>query len=78
MQYPTDEMEFRQQWSACSGRLSGIRFGIVEAENRSAEAYVMKRDEVASALRDLATRLKSFESEERKILAGFIKESQKR
>lgn len=77
-EFPDDELEFSRCWSATAGELSAMKEAVAEAENRSAQAFIRKRDEVANALRDLATVLTRRTEVLSQKLEGFIAEDKRR
>lgn len=78
MQYPDDETEFGRCWSSTAGELSAVKSAIVEVEKRAGEAFIRKRDEVANALRDLASELGRRRDELSKKVDEYIAEDKKR
>lgn len=76
--FRTEPIEFARQWSAIAGELAGIKTAINAAEKRAGEAYIRGQDQVASALRDLATQLNRDAHDLSKMLEGFINEDRKR
>lgn len=76
--FPDDSLEFSRCWSATAGKLSGMVQARSAAEERSAQAFIRKRDEVANALRDLATHLQHCCDELSKEVDAFIAEDKRR
>lgn len=76
--FPTEEQEFNRCWSSNAGHLAGIKEAIGEAERKSAEAFVRRRDEVANALRDLAVSLYARREALARVVAAYIEEDKRR
>ncbi len=76
--FPDEQLEFRQCWSATAGELVGIKCAINEAEKRAAEFFIRKQDQIANALRDLATALSIKRDQLSKDVEAFIEEAKKR
>jgi hypothetical protein len=78
MTLPENNLEFQLQWSSNAGKLAAMKEALVEIENRAGEAFVRRKDAVATALRDLATEIKSHISGLEKTIDAFVKEDASR
>lgn len=78
MDFPTEKDEFQRCWSSAAGELAAMKEAIAEAEKRSAETFVRRRDEVAKALRDLAYELSHRRDKMSARVSGFIEEDKRR
>lgn len=76
--FPDDQLEFRQCWSSTAGHLAGIKDAINEAEKRAGEFFIKKQDQIANALRDLATALAVQRDKLSKDVQAYIDEAKKR
>jgi len=72
-----DDFDFHKAWSACAGRLTGLRTGGEIVAEAAIDAFVAKDDKTARMLRDLVDKIATHEAKMEEELSEFIQESLK-
>lgn len=70
-----DDVEFHRAWSACAGRLTGLRTGIEIVTKAAIDAFTASNDDLAYKLRSIVTLIKLQEQQMETELREFINEA---
>lgn len=70
-----DEFDFHKAWSACAGRLTGLRTGGEIVAKAAIDAFIAKDDKVAYMLRDIMSKIEVQEKQMEQELREFINEA---
>lgn len=70
-----DDLDFDKAWSACAGRLTGLRTGGEIVAKAAIDAFISKNDDLAFRLRDIVSKIESQEKQMETELREFINEA---